>query len=108
MRGAGVVDDDMHVAEGGQRGLAHGLGIVAARDVGAHRARLAAGLADRRGNALGGVFAQVGHQHAGALAREGVGDAFAEAGTAAGDDRYLVGQSHRLSPCVVIFGDQCG
>ncbi|MNR25439.1 hypothetical protein D3C85_1425920 [compost metagenome] len=103
MGGAGVVDHDVHVAEGGQRGVPHGGHVVAPRHVGPDRAGGATCramlFADRGGDALGGLQVQVGHHHGGAFARERMGDAFAEARAAARDHGHLASQScHVLSP----------
>ena len=92
--GAGVVDEDVGAAEGGLRGVDEAGAAVGGR----HVAGVADGvdaelLGDRGGGADDAVAVAGGEEDVGALAGEGAGDAEADADAAAGDDRYLAGET---------------
>ena len=90
---AGVVDQDVDLAEGGQRRVDQRLPGGIAGDIAGHAHRAAAGGHDGLGHRIGGLLLQVADHHRRAGLREQLGDAAADAGAAAGDDRHLALQA---------------
>src|SRR5690606_10556089 len=86
----GIVDHDVDAAEGVHRRRHHALDFGALRHVRLHRD---GGLADVAGHALRALEVEVGDHDLRAFLGEAPGDALAEAGRSARDDRDLVLQT---------------
>ncbi|CAM2161002.1 hypothetical protein PT2222_90220 [Paraburkholderia tropica] len=97
MRGARVIDDDLHAAEAADGGVAQRVPVGFARDVALHGDRLAARVRDLTRDALCGLGVQIVDDDMGAFARIGFGDAFAESRTGARHDGRLACESHAVS-----------
>ena len=86
---AGVVDHDMAVAEGVDRGLDDAVAEVGLGDVAVAGHRLAAHLLDLGDGLLGRRVVDVVDHHLGAVAHQAQRDLLADAASRAGDDRHL-------------------
>lgn len=92
---AGVVDDDLHIAKGSQRGLQNRLRTGHGGDVTGVGQRLAAGSPDFLGHGLGGFGADVVDHHICTFLREGQRIGAAQATACTGDDDgSLVANTH--------------
>jgi hypothetical protein len=98
---AGVADQDVHAAEGGDGALHGCFHLGFAGDVHHHAERLAAAGAQLCGGVLGRLLVEVGDGDGGAFAQESGGDAAADAARGAGDECGLALQQHGdlLSGC---------
>ena len=99
---AGVVDEDVEAAEGGDGGTDQARSLRRHADVGAQHDRLAAELLDlRRDGARLVLLAVEVHGHVGALARKAQGDGLPDPARAAGHEGGLACESHRVLRVIV-------
>ena len=95
--GAGVVDEDVHLAETRHRVLRHPHDLARLAHVGSDPERLDAALLQMPGRFLEVAGLARGEQDAGAGLAERLGDLQAEAARAAGDERGLAGKVEQLA-----------
>ena len=95
---SGVVDEDVELAERGDRSRYHGFHLVALGDVAAHRQGLSPSSFDGLHGICRSRHVKVGDGHFGAFPGKGLGDGPAHPLRSAGDDRHPILQQHpRLS-----------
>ena len=95
---AGVVEEDVEIAKGVERGGDHAVAVGAVADIGVHVDGFAAVLLDEAVDARGAGLTVVGAGNAGAFAREEARRGAADAAVGAGDEGDLALQAATAGP----------